>query len=126
MEITLGASKKYRLERQRVLKETAVDIADYLYVRACEAVSDWTDAYGNIDEESVLAEIETATDNYIDFWLKLTFKLNAPDYPEAHGQRCRIESKEADPGVNGYYATYTVRLEDGSTYSAHAIELAYI
>lgn len=126
MEITLGASKKYRLERQRVRKETAVDIADYLYDRACEAVADWTDAYGNIDEESALADIETAADNYIDFWQKLTFKLNAPDCPEAHGQRCRIESKEAEPGVNSEYATYTVRLEDGSTFSAHAIELETI
>lgn len=126
MEITLGASKKYRQERQRVLKETAVDIADYLYVRACEAVADWTDAYGNIDEESVLSEIETAADIYIDFWLKLPFKLDTADEPDLCGKRCRIESKEAEPGVNGYYATYTVRLEDGSTYSAHAIELAYI
>lgn len=126
MEITLGASKKYRLERQRVLKETSADIADFLYERACEAVADWTDAYGNIDEESVLSEIETAADIYIDFWLKLTFRLDAPDYPEAHGQRCWIESKEAEPGENGFYATYTVRLEDGSTFSAHAIELETI
>lgn len=126
MEITLGASRKYRLERQRVLKETSADIADYLYDRACEAVADWTDAYGNIDEESVLSEIETAADNYIDFWLKLPFKLDTPDRPGLHGKRCRIESKEADPGVNGYYATYTVRLEDGSTFSAHAIELETI
>lgn len=53
----------------------------------------------------------------------LVYILDTPDYPEVNGKRCRIESKEADPGVNGEHATYTVRLEDGSTFSAFACEL---
>lgn len=126
MDITLGASKKYRMERQRVIKETAVDAGDWLYSIALDAVEDCTDANGCIDEGAVFDIIESAADQYIDFWQKLTFKLDAPGYPEAHGQRCQIESKEAEPGENGFYATYTVRLEDGSTFSAHAIELETI
>lgn len=120
--MTLNAFAKCKAEALRVLNETANNIFDFLCDVAEDAITDWTDENGHIDGESVDIDIENQADLYISHWMKQQYTIDAPDFPNFNGRRCRIVEKAYDPTCNNY-SLYNVRLDDGRMYCANACEL---
>ena len=62
--MTLRAALTVKRENQRLADMFGSDYEDWLTEVAENAIEDWTDEKGNLDEESVLTAIENAADDY--------------------------------------------------------------
>lgn len=62
--MTLRAALTVKKENQRLVDMFGSDFEDWLTDVAENAIVNWTDEEGNLDEESVLAAIENASDDY--------------------------------------------------------------
>lgn len=62
--MTLRAALAVKRENQRLVDMFGSDYEDWLTEVAENAIENWTDEKGNLDEESVLAAIEDAADDY--------------------------------------------------------------
>lgn len=62
--MTLRAALTVKKENQRLVDLFGSDYEDWLTEVAENAIVNWTDEKGNLDEESVLFAIEDAADDY--------------------------------------------------------------
>lgn len=65
--MTLGVSRAVRENLKRIEDLTGDRVDDWLWDVADQAIRDWTDEDGNLDEAAAIEEVENDTEIYLDF-----------------------------------------------------------